>query len=584
MGFAMCKICAVPSQILTIYIHGLQYYSGARKGGCKRRSKKEKGVTQMTKRFLAILLTCLLVLTSYTALADVAEERDAYIRERAQMNSKVERLTDEPVTLTLWADTKNNGAVGTLIEKLDDMEMLKAMEAKTGVHIECICPPVGEDETAFSLMLASGKYPDIILGFNNYYPYSGDTAIDEGIIVNIADLLDVAPHYKAVIEASDFRKKSVTTDLGNMPYIHMPTVLDETGLNIGGPIIRQDLLDKLGMEAPTTYDELHTFLTRCVDELGLKRPMALDSNGASKYDGLTAGYGFHLKNICTTHAFYLEGGKVTYAPLTEGYREYITTLSQWYKEGLIDPDFASVITFDDGVAMITSGECAYSTDHSGILGMYNSVGQTLNPDYNFVIAPMPVRKGGDTVHIGSSSGASCNIAAAISTSCKDPELAMRYIDQWFTDEGFMMANFGVEGKTYEMVDGMPTYTDFVMNNPDMDSVAILSAYATPVTWFSEFISCRDVSQATRQATQIWDEQNDSEGVIPGAVTLNSEEKEVYGDLYSEISSYVEEMTVRFIMGLEPVENYDTFVEQLNSLGVNEAIGAYQAAYDRYMAR
>jgi len=538
----------------------------------------------MAKRVLAILLIGLLALSSCVALADIAEDRDAIIREKAKLTTKVERLTEEPVTLTLWADTKNNGAVGTLIEKLDDMEMLKAMEEKTGVRIECITPPVGEDETAFSLMLASGKYPDIIIGFHNYYAYSGDTAIEEGIIVNINDLLDYAPNYKAAMEASEFRTKSVITDEGNIPYIAMPIVADEPGLNVGGPIIRKDLLAKLGMDMPTTYDELHTFLTRCKEELGLKRPMALDSNGASKYDGLTAGFGFHLKNICTTHAFYMEDNKITYAPLTDGYYEYVSTMAQWYSEGLIDPDFASVVTFDDGVAMITSGECAYSTDHSGIVGMYNSVGKTLNPDFEFGIAPIPVRNAGDKVHIGSSSGATCYSAAAISTTCANPELAMRYIDQWFTDEGFMMANYGVEGVTYEMVDGMPTYTDFVMNNPDMDSVAILSAYATPVTWFSEYVGCRDISDATREVTGIWDEQNDSAGVIPGAVTLNSAEKETYGDLYSEISSYVEEMTVRFIMGLEPLENYPTFVEQLRALGAEEAIGAYQSAYDRYLSR
>jgi putative aldouronate transport system substrate-binding protein len=47
---------------------------------------------------------------------------------------------------------------------------------------------------------------------------------------------------------------------------------------------------------------------------------------------------------------------------------------------------------------------------------------------------------------------------------------------------------------------------------------------------------------------------------------------------------VEEMTVRFIMGLEPLENYPTFVEQLRALGAEEAIGAYQSAYDRYLSR
>lgn len=538
----------------------------------------------MAKRILAVILSLVLIMTACTAFADIAEERDAIIREKAKMNTKVQKLTDEPVTLTLWADTKNNGAVGTLLERLDDMEMLKAMEEKTGVHIECITPPIGEDETAFSLMLASGEYPDIIIGFHNYYPYSGDDAVEKGIIVDIATLLDVAPNYKAAIETSDFRMKSAYTDSGRMPYIHMPVVADEPGLNVGGPIIRQDLLDKLGMTAPQTYDELHTFLSRCVNELGLKRPLALDSNGASKYDGLTAGFGIHLKNICTGDAFYLQDGQVTYGPMTEGYREYITMMAQWYEEGLIDPDFASVVTFDDGVAMVTNGECAYSSDHSGILGMYNSVGQTLDPDFNFVVCPLPTKTVGEKVHLGSSSGPTCYSAAAISTSCQDPELAMRYIDQWYSDEGFMMSNYGVEGVTYEMVDGMPVYTDFVTNNPDMDAVAILGAYATPVTWFAEYVSCRDIDEETRKMNQVWDEQNDCAGVIPGAVTLSTEEKEIYGDLYSEISSYVDEMTVRFIMGLEPIENYDYFVEQLKLLGIEEAIGAYQSAYDRYMAR
>ncbi len=537
----------------------------------------------MSKRIISILLACLIVFTCISSLAD-ATQRDTLIREKAKLNTKVERLTEEPVTLTLWADVSNNGAVGTLIEKLDDMEMLKLMEEKTGVHIECITPPVGEAATAFSLMQASGKYPDIIVDFPAYYQYSGDTAIQEGIIVNLNDYINVAPNYEAAVKASDFRMKSVVTDQGNMPYVSMLTLADEPDLNIGGTIIRQDLLEKLGMEAPRTYDDLHTFLSRCVNELGLKRALALDANGASKYDGLTAGFGIHLKNITTNHAFFLDGGKIMYGPLTEGYRQYVTMMAQWYSEGLVDPDFSSVLTFDDGVAMVTSGECAFSSDHSGILGLYNSVGQTINPDYEFVLSPTPLMNEGDMVHIGSSSGVPVNAITAISTSCKNPELAMRYIDQWFTDEGFMMANFGVEGKTYTIVDGMPQYTDFVMNNPEVDSVAILSAYATPVRWFEEWISMRDVSPENREKTKIWDATNDNAAVIPSAVTLNSQEKEVYGDLYSEIESYVDEMTVRFIMGLEPLENIDAFVEQLHALDVDSAISAYQTAYDRYMTR
>ena len=84
--------------------------------------------------------------------------------------------------------------------------------------------------------------------------------------------------------------------------------------------------------------------------------------------------------------------------------------------------------------------------------------------------------------------------------------------------------------------------------------------------------------------KVWDTNDDYSYTFPSNATLNSEEKEVYSDLYPEIKSYVDEMTVKFIMGLEPLDNYSAFVDQLNTLGVQDIIKAYQGAYDRYMSR
>ena len=535
----------------------------------------------MLKRVLAILLSVAMLLCACSALADPIETTAA---EKNASDNKVQKLTEEPVTLTIWADITNTGAIGTLIENLDDMKLLKVMEEKTGVHVECICPPVGEAQNAFSLMLASGSYPDIIIGFNNYYTYSGDTAIEEGVIVDFNDYADVMPNYNALRTATTFRNNGTKTDLGNMPYVYILPYNDQPGSNCGGAIIRQDLLDKLGMEMPETFDELHTFLTRCVNELGLKRALALDYNGASKYDGLSAGFDMHLPNQCLNSPFYLVDGVITYAPLSEGYKEYITMMSQWYAEGLVDPDFASVLTFDDGIAMVTSGECAVSSDHGGILGLYNELGKAADPDYNFVSMPIPVRNKGDKVHYGASSGIPLTAAAVVTTSCKNPELACRYIDQYYSDEGFILTNYGEEGVTFNWVDGEPVYTDLITKNPQVDSVAAIGAYMTPVTWFMEAVINRDYTDETRASTAVWDAMNDCAMTIPAAVALNTEEKERYGDYYSEIESYVNEMTVRFIMGTEPLENYDAFVNQLHSLGIDEAIAAYQSAYDRYASR
>ena len=44
-------------------------------------------------------------------------------------------------------------------------------------------------------------------------------------------------------------------------------------------------------------------------------------------------------------------------------------------------------------------------------------------------------------------------AAAITTSCKNIEAAARLLDYAYGEEGHLLANFGIEGVTYEMIDG-----------------------------------------------------------------------------------------------------------------------------------
>ena len=104
------------------------------------------------------------------------------------METKIERVTEEPVTLTMWMDISSHD-VSNIIGDLQNMDILKALEEKTGVHIELMLAPVGEAETSFSLMLASGNYADIVIGFDNYYTMGGDAAIEEGIIYDLKDLV-----------------------------------------------------------------------------------------------------------------------------------------------------------------------------------------------------------------------------------------------------------------------------------------------------------------------------------------------------------------------------------------------------------
>lgn len=540
----------------------------------------------MFKKLTAILMALLLVLSCTAAFAEEPEVKESTIQEKLQMNTKVARITEEPITLTVWMDVTNQDALGKLIEKMEDNDIFKLMAEKTGVTLSFIHPPVGEAETNFSLMMASRKYADIIIGFDSFYSAGGENAIDEGIILDMAPLAEqYAPNYMAVMNASDFRRKSMYTDSGKMPYLCCPIYMDEEDVTWGGPIIRKDLLDKLGMDVPVTFDDWHTFLSRCHNELGLNRAFSICSNGITKYNSFSASFGFMAPNIINgTLDFFVVDDKVCYGPLTEGYKEYVAMMAQWYSEGLIDPDFPSLISVDDVFALMSSNDCAATSDHGGILDYYNVLGQATNPDINYIAAPMPVREVGEQLHVNGSTGKSMVHSTAISASCEHPEIAMAYLDQYYTDEGFVYLNYGTEGKTYNVVDGVPEYTELITNNEQGSMICALSAYALPGNIFGEYVMGRDMSDSTRAMADLWNANSDSAYMLPQTMTLNTEEKAVYADYFADIKSYTEEMTVKFIMGQESMDKYDQFVDQLKGLNVEAVLAAYQSAYDRYMSR
>ena len=50
---------------------------------------------------------------------------------------------------------------------------------------------------------------------------------------------------------------------------------------------------------------------------------------------------------------------------------------------------------------------------------------------------------------------------------------------------------------------------------------------------------------------------------------------------TEVNTYQDQMILGFIMGTEPLENFDEFVAELNELGIQTAIQYQQEALDLY---
>lgn len=449
-------------------------------------------------------------------------------------------------------------------------------------------------------MIASGDYPDLIN--SRAYRGGGIKAVEDGVYLKLNDLIaQYAPNYTAVMEINPDIARQVKEDDGTMWSFKSIQIAEEPSW--AGPVIRKDYLDKLGLQMPETIEEWHTVLTAFKEKGNVETPMLLPLGRFYACDAFAGTYG------ASTGEFLNKDGTVVYGPIEPGFKDFLTLMHQWYEEGLIDKDF---VTRDDKSldAQITSGKAgACAVTFYGSFSSYDMAGKATDPNFNLVPAPYPVLNKGDDVskalHIGNKNWYSKGCDLAISTKCQNVEAAVKWIDYRYSAEGFMLFNYGVEGVTYNWVEGPldpkygsaffhpelqekiktmhPEYTDLMVNNPDgVDTNTAADKYKGPYVAQLRNPLSFALSDAVYEAMDVWSKPGKDYILPPLSVT--SEEAQVEGDYMSQITTYKDEMMMKFIIGAEPLSNFEKYVEQIKKLNIDKVIKARQDQLNRYLNR
>jgi len=407
--------------------------------------------------------------------------------------------------------------------------------------------------------------------------------------LRLNELIDeFAPNFKKFLDENPEIAKTIKTDNGSI--YGFPFIRGDQQLTINyGAIMRKDWLDKLNLQPPETIDEWETVLTAFRDG---------DPNGNGKKDEIPflLNWG-HVRNHSYNNMigawgiaaeFYQVNGKVQFGMIQPEFKEFIETMHRWYQNGLIDPDFA-ITSRELQDARMTNHELGtvHSWAGSG-LGAYLNLMKD-DPEFKLVgVQPPSLRKGEISPLAQTGSQFVPTYIAAVTTSAKEPEKIVSWLDFAYGPEGHMLFNFGVEGLTYEMKNGYPTYTDLIMNNPNGLPVAQAMASHFRASWGGPFIQDMRYyeqyasSEEQKQAIANWAKAK-NEIAMP-MVTLTAEENQVLSRVMSDVRTYADEIVIKMIMGAEPIDNFDKFVSAIKSFGIEEAIAVQQAALDRYNSR
>lgn len=491
------------------------------------------------------------------------------------------RVVDDPVELTIHMHWPR--AQGYEVPKTGEPYPVELQARElTGVSLEDAT--AGKNSTdsleAMNLLIAQGNMPDIVAGHlikqpvNEYGP--------QGAFVPLNDLVEEhAPNIKAFWDTHPGLKEAISAFDGN--YYYIPYLPD--GKYGRAWFIRQDWLDILGLEQPQNVDELHDVLVAFRDQdpngNGLKDEIPYFARQWEEVNRLLTLWDARSSGSDTYHDFYInDDGMLVHPYAQDAYRIALSNVAQWYEEGLIDPE---IYTRGSSSRDYLLGENLGGMTHDWFASTsgYNSALAGTVEGFNFIPFLPPESAAGVRMEEHRRIPIKPD-GWAISYTAEDPVTVIKYFDFWFTEEGRLLSNFGVEGKTWDMVDGEPVFKPEVLNSdsPINSQMYLEGAQIQRGYWQDYRYEWQWTSEGARKGIELYDTQDLLIDQFLG-VALNKEEQTVFDRYWPSIRTYMLERQQAWVLGSGNVEaDWDAYIETLNDMGYEEVIEILNTAYAR----
>ena len=170
---------------------------------------------------------------------------------------------------------------------------------------------------------------------------------------------------------------------------------------------------------------------------------------------------------------------------------------------------------------------------------------------------------------------------------------MKWIDCLFKPEINLLTTFGIG----DLGDGHTTYEinengDYVRSawmtseeNPDYPNGTNRHYIQNLTTEVPDSMELSQYDLPEHQENwKVWSEGVSDEKLVPGGVSLTSDESRTVSEVMTEIKTYMSELALKIICGEASLEDWDAAVANLDGMGIQKAIDAEQAALDRFNAR
>ena len=392
----------------------------------------------------------------------------------------------------------------------------------------------------------SGVFQDIS-GYYEEYGYNLKNAYTE---------------YSSVLEI-------LQNDDGTMYYVPEFAMDKDYGVN---DMINGKWLDALGLEAPTTTEELYNVLKAFKEG---------DPNGNGEADEIpltfSPGYEGHFSTIygitLVDNYYQTDSGEWDVLWTSDVYKDYLTFMHKLYEEELLDNAWSSR-DWDSISSLIANDKVGMTMDYSWAASQVYSVSY---PEYtgeegiwNLMI-PVKAPNGKQYYRGIPALGA----VYGISRDCEHGDLLFAMMDFLYNEDTVKLTNMGIEGTDWwEAEDGSIEFSDQAMN--DQEYIDKLGTNTCCVPFWQHVVAIDP------QFAKWHQEENAAvrEYIEPALVWyVKDEDQATYEQYSTDLNKYWWEMMAKFIAGEEDLSNWDSYVATCKQMGQDELLQVFKNAQE-----
>ena len=460
--------------------------------------------------------------------------------------------------------------------------LFQKMTDTTNVSLDATVIPSSDYLQKRSLLVSSGSAPLIM---PKTYPGEESPFVSSGAILPVSDYVEYMPNYEDKVEKWGLEDEIDTLKQEDGKYYVLPGLHEELWPDYT-IAIRTDIYEANNIPIPETWDEFAESLRKLKEIYPEQTPFSDRFKGNSILNIAAASFGTSAGWGYADGLAYDEGAdEFSYTAASDEYREMVGYFQGLVADGLMDPES---FTQDDDTAIqkfVTGESFAISTNSQTLVSDRATMNELLG-ESTFSIAKIRVPSGpaGDVI-AGSRLENGIMLSAGAAKSENFVAL-LQFVDWLFySNEGEEFAKWGVEGETFTKdVDGTRTLTpEFNYNGLNPSGTKDLRIAAGYSGGNFAYGGTTELLQSMMLPEEIeWQlemESKEQESVAP-PILFSEIEREQVTLLTTPLKDYVDQMTLKFIVGQRDLSEYDTFITELEDKGLTKYVDLANKTYKK----